>query len=162
MASNKSHILIYFWMLPNKTMQVLPCIFPSSDFPILLACWKACNLNAGKSLPRLVRIEVLCESTGDLYQLGCQTYSSNSELDEVWWKSNPRPSSLGLFWAPHFGRGFGGFFPQQKFQGNLGCGEILFRIWPDEVKCFFLFWRVVVGFGIWFGLSDLEEDRYII
>ena len=67
-------------------MQVLPVFFLPSNFPILPACllkslqfecWK-------KNLPRVVRIEVLCESTGDLYQLGCQTYSSNSELDEVW------------------------------------------------------------------------------
>ena len=111
-ASNKSHILIYFGCY-KQNMQVLPVFFLPSDFPILLACLlKSLQFECWTKKPatRVVRIEVLCESTGDLYQLGCQTYSSNSELDEVWWKIHI------WTWAANFGRGFGGFLPNKNFK----------------------------------------------
>lgn len=54
------------------------------------------SADEGVMVSNNTRIEVLCESTGDLYQLGCQTYSSFSPST---WEATENPGATSAYLA---------------------------------------------------------------
>ena len=141
MASNKSHILIYFGCY-KQNMQVIPVFFLCRIFRSCLLAEKPAIWMLEKAFLGSSGLRCFANPLGICINWVVKPIRATRS----WMKSgeNPirDPQVFWPFWAPHFGSwGFGGFLPQQKFEEMKGWWNII-RIWRQmKWRVFFWFWR---------------------